>query len=601
MSTAIETGGGGDAGWMNRLPESIVAIASFLDPASLTFFGFTCKELYSMFRDDIASVEDFTRAACHHGFLNYLHEVSNLVTWFSPFCPREAIIHNHPDVLKYLVTLSPTLFSVKRRHFGREPVDTLLYSSRLANPWFAVCEVGNIDLFNYLKTSQFVSETNSMNLELCYLGAGYGGHVDMLDILSVISAGHINLEDTSKLAAEKGHMHVLDWLRRRNFVGGWVSSHACHYAARGGHIGIINYLIDLGLEVSDETLRHAAATGQVHVIEYLEKRFNFKDVLRTIWTAAVENGALKTVQWVFKRDPQFLKKADDLWVNFNLLFTLPNVELSKFLVPLLSEELENVAFDDSFITYYAALTGSHDLLRFIVGRGFPVSNSFENSAMRVALMKRNKKMIKYLLNYSSYQFSDWDFAAAVGTHSIAFMEYVKSLGCPITINSYFGLTPASRLDSDVIEKIVIWLQDNGAPFDSRTFQFAAENGDFDLIYYIHNMKCPFDAQVHKFMLTEKNKDCAIYLRRYVTPFDKSVFDSNDPNLEAQSLFVVPILEDADDSSDDHKTDSNEDAEAMEDAPESDIEKDEEAEADVQFAQVEGGTLEIFYIPEEDQQ
>ncbi|ALX27660.1 hypothetical protein GMAR_ORF286 [Golden Marseillevirus] len=74
----------------------------------------------------------------------------------------------------------------------------------------------------------------------------------------------------SNEAAEHGHLSLLEWAEKRNFLSLYRSI-MCS-AAFGGHVNIMQWLLERGLQLTDEVFLCAVWKGQIHALEWLKAK-----------------------------------------------------------------------------------------------------------------------------------------------------------------------------------------------------------------------------------------------------------------------------------------------------------------------------------------
>jgi hypothetical protein len=104
-------------------------------------------------------------------------------------------------------------------------------------------------------------------------------------------------EDVCEYAAIRGSVRLLEWARENldTLFLGW-GEHTCSYAAKNGHLPVLQYLHENGCPWDSDTCHHAAAKGHLHVLQYLHENGCPWDI-RTCYYAAA-TGHLFVLQYL---------------------------------------------------------------------------------------------------------------------------------------------------------------------------------------------------------------------------------------------------------------------------------------------------------------
>ena len=120
--------------------------------------------------------------------------------------------------------------------------------------------------------------------------------------------GPPNLQKAIFLAAEKGHLYVIKWLHlcHRGLDHEGTSDNdrttCCNYAAGGGHLDVLQYLISIGCDLVNTSFVCAIIGDQVEVVKFfLEKGFPDEDGCCSV---AARWGCMATLQLLHSSDFQ---------------------------------------------------------------------------------------------------------------------------------------------------------------------------------------------------------------------------------------------------------------------------------------------------------
>lgn len=161
---------------------------------------------------------------------------------------------------------------------------------------------GNID---FLKLILHASNTNFAELEDYWPFAAASGNIQMLEFFQLLvpvppPLGDENeillycglLTTTTACAADCGHLHALQWLKRNGFTLGIT---ACTAAAEGGHLEVLKWLHEQGCPWDKYTCTTAAVHGNLNILQYLRENGCPWDA--GTCDAAAEGGHLHILQW----------------------------------------------------------------------------------------------------------------------------------------------------------------------------------------------------------------------------------------------------------------------------------------------------------------
>ena len=167
-------------------------------------------------------------------------------------------------------------------------------------PWdpLSVCAAGTNNNFNFIIWLKYFNNENYYKLvwdpALSISSASLEGNLEFMK--SMYKIGHIPTKESSKMAAIKGAIPVLSWLKSINCsmedvaqylaeegnLDGlmWANSHGIpcdehtlDAAAHGGDLGVIMYLIQNVEEPTRRTLESAACGGNSRTFRYLAEMY----------------------------------------------------------------------------------------------------------------------------------------------------------------------------------------------------------------------------------------------------------------------------------------------------------------------------------------
>jgi hypothetical protein len=106
------------------------------------------------------------------------------------------------------------------------------------------------------------------------------------------SNGHAWAIHLSAVAAERGHLHVLRWLRARCYP---IKNTTFMYAAYGGHIHVLRWMCENGFQWDEAVCEWAALAGHLHVLKWA--RANGLPWSGTTCLFAAYGGHIHVLKW----------------------------------------------------------------------------------------------------------------------------------------------------------------------------------------------------------------------------------------------------------------------------------------------------------------
>ena len=129
--------------------------------------------------------------------------------------------------------------------------------------------------------------------DLCCSAAKHGSLPALLYLCSV---NCVLTEWVSVIAAEHGHLHIIEWADRN---GSPWNLHACTLAARNGHLHVMQWARTThGCEWSHIACETAARNAQLHILQWAHES-GYQLSVR-VCAAAAENGHLHVLKWAHK-------------------------------------------------------------------------------------------------------------------------------------------------------------------------------------------------------------------------------------------------------------------------------------------------------------
>ena len=110
--------------------------------------------------------------------------------------------------------------------------------------------------------------------------------------------------------------------------------------------------------------------------------------------------------------------------------------------------------------------------------------------------------------------------------------YELTIGNEVSFGKFLPIKWAkSLIDKTYIEQVaesghldcLIYLHEEGCPWNETTCEKAARNGHLDILKYLHEEGCPWDESTCKAAAMNGHLDCLIYLRENGCPWNKYTF------------------------------------------------------------------------------
>ena len=252
-----------------------------------------------------------------------------------------------------------------------------------------------------------------------------------------------------KIAAFHGYLDILRWIHQ---MKGNISSYTLSlfmFAARGGHLNIIQWGMNIGCTLSKaSSINDAVYSGNLELVKW------FRDQ-NTSWNdrtslSAVRSGNMELLQYLHVNGCVFTSQAYIVGVLTAEKET--RLDVFKWL------HQHNVPWDEETCKYVASI-GNLDLIIYARSNGSP--------------------------------WGQWTIQEAVKNGHIDVVKYCIENDCPI------GRTDLCRTSMQISDhekalKVLKLLRKFEIPWNSRTCDAAAKNGNLEALKWARNEGCPWD-------------------------------------------------------------------------------------------------------------
>lgn len=312
-----------------------------------------------------------------------------------------------------------------------------------------------------------------------------------------------------RYAAKGGHLHILDWGRSQKYK---ISHLAFDEAAVYGHLHILEWACCKNLTFrTTSTFNAAAYGGHMHIIQWLyDHNCPWNERVGRI---AVEQGYLDVLQWIMIKGYQYvdshLSQNAATWGHLHILEWLyqGGVECSLY-----------------DILYEASCNGHAEIVQWAISKG----GVPENDHAITAIVNNRLNVLKILLDHGIV----WDnlmsrTAAYRGRFDI--LKWAHENGYQFSHKICNYAAGGGKLE------ILMWLRRLGYPWSEKTCAKAAAEGHLHILEWLRNSDihgkdvCPWDGDIYSYVLENdymSSKQCLTTLNwiyKKGCPVNKTAF------------------------------------------------------------------------------
>ncbi|EGG19222.1 hypothetical protein DFA_02471 [Cavenderia fasciculata] len=338
------------------------------------------------------------------------------------------------------------------------------------------------------------------------------GHTDILDHLLKRYPNKIDLQHVIDVAAENGHLSIIELFLHYNRTEGCTKL-ALKGAARFGHFEIVKFLHFNRTEGCDqETMDQASSNGYFEIVKFLNLNRTEGCTTDAIDKASI-NGNYNIVEWLyFNRTEGFSQYA----INF-----ANSLEILSFLQ-------RNSTHHSSSTTEameISALNGRLDMVQFHHKYLSTMENINYSKAIDYASSNGHLDIIKYLFNNNNRNISCTEMAiddAIFYNHSLDIISYlVEQLKAKCSSHAVDRAAELGRLD--IIQYLDKHYKEETSIWTFGAMNYAAQFGHFEIVKFLHFNRtegCTVDAmdqassngflEIVKFLNLNRTEGCTNY-------------------------------------------------------------------------------------------
>ena len=338
----------------------------------------------------------------------------------------------------------------------------------------------------------------------------------------------------TEAAAANGHLAVLRWLRERECP--W-DEEACNQAAERGHMHILNYAFDNNAPMPERDmgmlLRKAAKHGHMECVRWMH---NVKHCALThaTYDGAASGGQLEMLKWMDARDPKLGTRESSIFAA-----DAGSVECLRYLqrrhgwapIDCAIGAVENKRLnvlrwmtrftagrkamrwatpEEGSLLGKAAFFGYVDIMELLVEHGAVLSEEVTIDAVEGASLEALKWLRARDCPWHSHAF----VKAAGWPGSVAVMQWALDNGCPKGAGTDACREAAGQ---GAVENLQ-WLRANDFPWCEQVLTEAAESEHLDVLEWARANGCEWSASVTHAAARYNSPDALIWLLKAGCPY-----------------------------------------------------------------------------------
>lgn len=307
--------------------------------------------------------------------------------------------------------------------------------------------------------------------------AGDEGHLELIKMLVDSGLDPDDYRFAILHAAEKGHLHILNYFFDNNLVDfNSFSEGVIRYAAIGGQLEIIKLFMSKGAEYGDNNAFELSAEyGHMDVLKFLEengavnKAEDYNDALHE----AASQGRLDIVKYLISKGADIHYDNDKA---LNSSFNSNNFEVSDYLISIGAD----VNGTNGWILDIYANDGDLKVVKYLVKNGVNIHLKNE-SALGYAAKRGHTEIVKYLVSLGADIYACNAMSLATSEGQFKTVKYLVELGADIHFNDNEGIINCFKSKNTDLIKYYI---EQGADVKAKNNSpicYAAEMGDLEIV------------------------------------------------------------------------------------------------------------------------
>ena len=274
------------------------------------------------------------------------------------------------------------------------------------------------------------------------------GYLDILKYLHEHGCAVIN-EVTFSAAAGGGHMHILQWLLDEVCK---MSTHACAAAAEEGHLEVLKWLRENGCEWNEDSCASAARTGNYDILKWLRENGCEWDYHTCL--AIASRGDLEMLKWAHSNGCNLSVAAASYAAEGGHLDTLKYIQ----------EQEQDIQCTDRSASV-AASRGHLHVLKWLKECGFEWTSEDLTHAAKCGHLD----VVKWLIEEAKCDIDSHTAMEVAKDGKLEVLKYLVEIGCKLDERCCSLAAGSGYL------KVLQWLVDNGCPWNREELEKISIN------------------------------------------------------------------------------------------------------------------------------
>lgn len=277
---------------------------------------------------------------------------------------------------------------------------------------------------------------------------------------------------TCALAARHGHSDLLRFLKEQKKCY-WTCDTTIG-AAAGGHMSILEYVLDQGCDWSKDVPAKAARFGHFDILQWLYNSgypIDFQEVAKK----AMRGGHIEIVEWAREHSQC---PTDEY--EFEGAVRSGSLAQVKLLAKKVYPDVLNLSMMHKAVGW-AEEKGFSEILKWLNKRGG------KGSYLCCAVASKNLESVRQVLEEFGEVIDDTVYAMALGEGDLDLVKFFceeQKIEVPV-----FACTKAAISKNTELLK---WVWERNPNLDAQTFKYAAESGSMEMIKWLKEKNCEWN-------------------------------------------------------------------------------------------------------------